>query len=135
MSDHMEVLQNHNTTNVINFPIVAKPTSKPIIIETPIYDSLVKDARILDHKSKYISNFDYSAYQNLELRYADRPMRGGIITRTAFRLANSHSTCQQCLYSFEVDTYGRGCVHNCLYCYAKAELTQFNWWNNIYSYK
>ena len=50
--------------------------------------------------------------------------------KTSFRLVNSHSTCQQCLYSFEIDTYGRGCLHNCVYCYAKAELTVHGMWNN-----
>ena len=28
-----------------------------------------------------------------------------------------------------MDTYGRGCVHDCVYCYAKAELTVHAYWN------
>lgn len=129
MSDHLEITQNTTVSNLIPFPIKLKPEiSKKV--ETPIYDSLVEGARSLDIKSAYKSSFDYSVYKSLELRYTDNPMRGGIITKTAFRLANSHSTCQQCLYAFEIDTYGRGCIHDCVYCYAKAELTVHGYWNN-----
>ena len=28
-----------------------------------------------------------------------------------------------------MDTYGRGCVHDCVYCYAKAQLTVHGYWN------
>ncbi len=28
-----------------------------------------------------------------------------------------------------VDTYGRGCVHNCAYCYARSELVVHGYWN------
>ena len=49
--------------------------------------------------------------------------------QSPFKLVNSHTTCQQCLYAFELDTYGRGCIHNCVYCYAKIELTGHGYWN------
>jgi len=97
---------------------------------TPTYNQLVADARKLDKVSAYPCTFDYSIYRDLELRYKDRPIRGGIVKHNPFKLVNWHSTCQQCLYAFEVDTYGRGCSHNCVYCYAKAELTVHGYWNN-----
>ena len=97
---------------------------------TPVTDSLIENGIKLDGLSSYKSSFDYSAYKSLELRYKDKPVRGGITLKTAFRLVNSHATCQQCLYAFEVDTYGRGCIHDCVYCYAKAELTVHGYWNN-----
>lgn len=128
---NFELREVTSPSNLIPFPIKPKlEPEAPKKIETPIYDSLIVDARSLDLKSAYKSSFDYSVYKSLELRYADRPMRGGIITKTAFRLVNSHSTCQQCLYAFEIDTYGRGCIHDCVYCYAKAELTVHGYWNN-----
>jgi DNA repair photolyase len=122
------------TENVLHLPIqnrsmvsISEPEAKP---PTPVYDSLLVGAAKLDSLSKYPSEFDYGAYRDLELRYADRPIRGGIMMKTAFRLVNHHSTCQQCLYAFEIDTYGRGCIHDCVYCYAKAELTVHGYWNN-----
>ncbi len=99
-------------------------------IPTPTYTALVKKGAELDKLSSYKSHFDYSVYKRLEQRFSNNPIRGGIVLKTAFRLVNSHSTCQQCLYAFEIDTYGRGCVHDCVYCYAKAELTVHGYWNN-----
>lgn len=121
-------------TNILNFPVEFKKphldfdeTSSPL---TPTFNKLVKDAKRLDLVSKYPCTFDYTVYRDLELRYKDSPIRGGIVKNNPFKLVNSHSTCQQCLYAFEVDTYGRGCSHNCTYCYAKAELTVHGYWNN-----
>ena len=113
--------------NIILFPTSVVEAIKP---KTPGFDALKEDANDLDVKSKYPCTFDYEIYKNLELRFKDKPIHGGTVMKTVFRLANSHSTCQQCLYSFEIDTYGRGCVHECAYCYAKAELTVHGMWNN-----
>ncbi len=122
------------STNLVHFPFKPSMLDAEIIekIEpkTPTYDKLIEDAKKLDMLSSYKSEFDYDIFKGLELRYADKPIRGGITMKTAFRLVNSHSTCQQCLYSFEIDTYGRGCIHECVYCYAKAELTVHGYWNN-----
>lgn len=139
--DHDDSTQTLHTTpstsNILTFPGVVRPylrnESVDIALDdrsTPIYDSLIETAKKLDQVSKYPCTFDYKAYRDLELRYHDRPIRGGPTMKTAFRLVNSHTTCQQCLYSFEIDTYGRGCIHECVYCYAKAELTVHGYWNN-----
>ena len=130
MSD-IELLRSEN---VVQFPFklmlpevtIVEPETQP----TPVYDGLVREAAKLDKLSKYRSTFDYTIYRDLELRYSDNPIRGGVVKSNPFKLVNSHSTCQQCLYAFEVDTYGRGCTHNCSYCYAKAELTVHGYWNN-----
>jgi DNA repair photolyase len=37
--------------------------------------------------------------------------------------------CTHCFHRFEIDTYGRGCVHNCAYCYAKSYLSIRRYWN------
>ena len=120
--------------NVLILPTSYRP--KPDVAHTlekrtltPESDNILLEARELDRKSNYPCTFDYEAYRRIERRFAERPIRGGITLKTAFRLVNSHSTCQQCLYAFEIDTYGRGCVHNCSYCYAKAQLTVHGWWN------
>jgi DNA repair photolyase len=130
----MSDIELQRSENIIQFPF--KPMLPEIdIVEpkapaTPVYDELVRDAEKLDMLSKYPSAFDYTVYRDLELRYKDKPIRGGIVKSNPFKLVNSHHTCQQCLYAFEVDTYGRGCTHNCTYCYAKAELTVHGYWNN-----
>jgi DNA repair photolyase len=99
-------------------------------VSTPITDKIIEKANKLSKSSKYPCNFDFDAYRQLELRFKDKPFRGGITFKSPMRLVNSHPTCQQCLYAFEIDTYGRGCVHDCVYCYAKAELTVHGFWNN-----
>lgn len=124
---------NQELATVIRFPnshsghVPAVPSLEP---ETPSYDKLVAEAERLDAVSRYKCDFDYGMYKNLELRYKDRPIHGGTVMKTVFRMANFHSTCQQCLYTFEIDTYGRGCIHDCAYCYAKAELVVHGMWNS-----
>ena len=98
-------------------------------IPSPITNSLITESERLNKISRYKSKFDFYPFRRLEQRFSEKPIRGGILLKTAFRLVNAHSTCQQCLYAFEIDTYGRGCVHDCVYCYAKAELTVHGYWN------
>jgi hypothetical protein len=134
MSDQIDLQNSHVDSNILKLPVEFKrmpeiDDGSPSLL-TPTYNKLAKDAQKLDLLSAYKSNFDYRIYRDLELRYKDRPVRGGIVKSNPFKLVNSHSTCQQCLYSFEVDTYGRGCAHNCVYCYAKAQLTVHGYWNN-----
>ncbi len=99
-------------------------------ISTPITDNIIEKAASLSLKSNYRTEFDFEVYRDLEQRFKNKKFRGGITFKTPFKLVNSHKTCQQCLYSFETDTYGRGCTHDCLYCYAMDQLTQKAMWNN-----
>lgn len=119
---------SHGVENIIPIhgAIVPSLDSAPL---TPKFDQIIKNAKSLQEKSRYSSEFDYEIYRKLELRFADKMPRGGITFNTPFKLVNSHSTCQQCLYAFEIDTYGRGCTHDCVYCYAKAQLTVHGYWN------
>ena len=133
--DDLNLVSSLESNNILKFPIQLNdvPLSLPIekkVSDTPVFDDLLIESKKLEKLSSYKTNFDYSVYKNLELRYKDRKINGGVVMRTVFRMANSHATCQQCLYSFEIDTYGRGCIHDCAYCYAKAELTVHGMWNN-----
>jgi len=115
-------------SNVLEFP-TPQDFKKEVEIPTPRSDKIFAKAEKLKKLSKYPCNFDFEVYRKLELRFGLEQPRGGITFNSPFKLVNSHSTCQQCLYAFEVDTYGRGCVHDCVYCYAKAELTVHGYWN------
>jgi DNA repair photolyase len=97
--------------------------------ETPITNGIIEQASKLSKVSSYNMDFDFEAYRSLEQRSQKLDMRGGFLFKSPFKLANFHSTCQQCLYAFEIDTYGRGCTHDCVYCYAKAQLTVHGMWN------
>lgn len=132
MSVPTNISDSQAVSNVSKLPVKFKQAHLDFeeSLLTPTYNKLVKDAKKLDLLSSYPCTFDYSIYRDLELRYKDSPIRGGIVKNNPFKLVNSHHTCQQCLYAFEVDTYGRGCTHNCTYCYAKAELTVHGYWNN-----
>lgn len=97
--------------------------------KTPIYDKILAQHQKLSKESKFKCEFDYTAYKKLEKRFQDSPPRGGIIYGGNLKLINHHYTCQECLYALMIDTYGRGCVHNCSYCYAKSELVVHGYWN------
>jgi DNA repair photolyase len=80
-------------------------------------------------KSIYPDTFDWSMYDKLHERFGDKQPRGGVTFKTALKLINHNSSCTKCHYALELDTYGRGCVHNCTYCYAKDQLTMYGYWN------
>jgi DNA repair photolyase len=124
--DRTEIIEN---SNIISIP-GADVSQNIENIPTPKSDKILAKANKLQTLSKYNCTFDFDTYRKLELRFKHDQPKGGIIFNTPFKLVNSHSTCQQCLYAFEVDTYGRGCVHDCVYCYAKDMLTKYGYWNN-----
>lgn len=121
---------NSNSSNVLHLDIFKESKNLNIIEDTPLVDEMEERWSRLNLKSSYKSSYDFEGYRSLERRSKTIKIRGGITFGSPFRLVNSHSTCQQCLYSFEVDTYGRGCIHECGYCYAKAQLTVHGYWNN-----
>jgi DNA repair photolyase len=85
--------------------------------------------KVSELNSSYPDTFDWAVYDRLQARFASSPPRGGVLFKTTFKLVNHHSTCSKCHYAFEVDTYGRGCVQNCVYCYAKEKLERHGYWN------
>jgi DNA repair photolyase len=119
---------DHTFENVTPLP-GADTTQNLENTPTPKSDKIAVKAEKLFKNSNYKSKFDFETYRRLELRFGHEQPRGGITFNTPFKLVNSHSTCQQCLYAFEIDTYGRGCTHDCVYCYAKAQLTVHGYWN------
>ena len=129
-------MELHTQHNIIQFPKLPShqvPSNfKEADEETPTTDAMMEASEKLDLVSSYQSQLDWDPFRKLELRTNKKPIRGGMTFKSPFKLVNSHATCQQCLYAFEIDTYGRGCVHNCVYCYAKAELTVHGYWNNPY---
>lgn len=133
MSEQFSQISSTPSTNLIHFPIRGVPSEgrelPNQVVPTPKSDKIFKQVEKLKKVSKYPSQFDYDTYKNLELRFGLQQPRGGVIFNTPFKLVNSHHTCQQCLYTFEIDTYGRGCLHECVYCYAKAELSVHGYWN------
>jgi DNA repair photolyase len=86
-------------------------------------------ARAATLQSSFIDAFDYTVYDKLASRLKGKEPRAGIIMKKMLALQNYHSSCQQCHYTFELDTYGRGCWHDCVYCYAKTNLTRRGMWN------
>ncbi|NOT79385.1 MAG: hypothetical protein HOP07_10370 [Bacteriovoracaceae bacterium] len=122
--------------NIIPIPIRGTPEterSNPTIapIPTPKSDQVIANAAKLMKISNYQSSYDFETYRRLEQRFGLDQPRGGIVFGNSdpFKIINTHKSCQQCLYAFEMDTYGRGCVHDCAYCYSKAELTVHGYWN------
>ena len=124
----MDKISTSIESNVLNIPGF-ESLNQVQQIPTPRSDKIFNKAAKLTIQSKYKTSFDFDIYRDLELRFGEEQPRGGITFNTNFKLVNSHTTCQQCLYAFELDTYGRGCVHDCVYCYAKEQLTGHGYWN------
>src|SRR5438128_505809 len=78
--------------------------------------------------SQYPDTFDYGMYDRLYERFGDQQPRGGVVYKGTMKLLEAQD-CAQCFHRFEIDTYGRGCVHNCAYCYAKSYLSIRRYWN------
>ena len=114
--------------NVFLFPSGKKLESKTVQKFTgPISGPMWKTVESLN--SNYKDTFDWAIYDRLLRRFEHSTHRGGVVYNTDLKLVNHHASCSKCHYALEVDTYGRGCVHNCLYCYAKDTLTSRGWWN------
>ena len=79
--------------------------------------------------SKYPDTFDWAIYDRIYNRFGEKQPRGGVVFKTTLKLVNYHPQCSKCHYTLELDTYGRGCIHNCVYCYAKDQLTLRGYWN------
>jgi DNA repair photolyase len=124
--DTMEKLQE----NIIGMPNVDTSQNEENI-PTPKSDKVIENALKMKKLSKYQTDYDFEIYRKLELRFGHDQPKGGVVfgSNDPFKLINTHKACQQCLYAFEMDTYGRGCVHDCAYCYSKAELTVRGYWN------
>lgn len=93
-------------------------------VSGPMWQKVVKELSA----SAYPDSFDYSAYDKLARRFAGKPPRGGFVFRSFMKLIDAED-CAKCFHRFEIDTYGRGCLHNCSYCYAKSYLTVRKYWN------
>lgn len=90
----------------------------------PMWQRVCKELK----DSAYPDEFDYTVYDKLARRFGDMRPRGGIVFRSFLKLLESED-CKHCFHRFEMDTYGRGCFHNCAYCYARAYLHQRKMWN------
>jgi DNA repair photolyase len=123
-------LEHTNDRKVIPFPAIAKQIDTPLIESRdigPIESEMrAKIAKLKD--CRYPDEFDWSVYDKIAKNF-DSPPRGGVVFNTTMKLVNYHSSCSKCHYAFELDTYGRGCFHNCVYCYAKDQLTTYRYWN------
>lgn len=118
--------------NVLEFPNIAPPKSIAFTDTTNAMGPIERKMRsVLEglDDTRYLDTFDWSIYDKISARFGDTQPRGGVVFNTGLKLANHHSTCTKCHYAFEIDSYGRGCVHNCAYCYAKEALTAHGYWN------
>ena len=103
-----------------------KPERAPRHFEGPV--SAAMWARVSGLNSRYPDRFDYSIYDQLYARFGNEQPRGGVVFKSFMKLLEAED-CKLCFHRFEIDTYGRGCVFNCGYCYAKAYLTGRKYWN------
>lgn len=101
-------------------------------LETELFDGPISRKmweRVQKLSSSYKDSFNWAVYDDLYKKFGENQPRGGVVFRTTLRLVNYHSACSKCHYAFEIDSYGRGCIHNCVYCYALEQLTAHGMWN------
>ena len=119
-------------SNIVPFSKRPIDQKTPLFIQQDQMGPIEKKMRLTLSKlkdSKYPDTFDWSIYDKIAARYGNEQPRGGVVFNTAFKLVNYHTSCSKCHYAFELDTYGRGCIHNCIYCYAKDQLSSHGYWN------
>jgi DNA repair photolyase len=116
------------SNNIISFPLTSMPS--PLAQPAPLgpIESQMRATLATLKDSRYPDSFDWSVYDRIASTFPEAP-RGGVVFNTTFKLVNHHLTCTKCHYSFEIDSYGRGCFHNCSYCYAKDQLETHGFWN------
>jgi DNA repair photolyase len=120
---------------VIPFPfsgdVLNERSPKHRDVQAPAFNGPISGEmwkRSVSLKSSYRDEFDYSIYDRLYDRFADRQPRGGVVYKSGLKLIEAED-CKHCYYRFEIDTYGRGCAFNCAYCYAKSYLSIRKYWN------
>ncbi|MBX9765889.1 MAG: hypothetical protein K2X47_01340 [Bdellovibrionales bacterium] len=140
-------MDNNLETNLINFPVISNP-STVMSGKSPKNKKLVKPTSLVKFRTdvgpieqqmrstlegltgtQYPDQFDWSVYDKIAARFGSEQPRGGVVFKTSFKLANYHTSCSKCHYAFEIDSYGRGCIHECSYCYAKDQLSAHGYWN------
>jgi DNA repair photolyase len=120
------------TQNVIRFPGIVSPAvalrRERSLVPGPIETKMRRKLNSLKGTA-YRDDFDWSIYDQIANKFGDKQPRGGVVFNTTLKLVNFHTSCSKCHYAFELDTYGRGCIHNCVFCYANDQLSHHGYWN------
>lgn len=130
MENNPELIKSESLTNIIQIPISVERFE--VNKQKPAFDGPISGplwGKVSKLNSNYPDTFDWAMYDRIYDRFGSAQPRGGILFKSSLRLQNYHESCSKCHYSLEVDTYGRGCIHNCSYCYAKDSLTKHGYWN------
>ena len=130
--DSTQIFQSSGpTSNILAFPGAVQPVPLKAAAERPMGPIEYAMRKKIDglKGTKYPDTFDWSTYDKIADRYGDNQPRGGVVFKTTFKLVNYHTSCSKCHHAFEIDSYGRGCIHNCAFCYAKDQLTSHGFWN------
>lgn len=88
--------------------------------ETPVYDDIKQRFNKLKLISNYNSKFDPQVYRELELRFAEKPPKNGIVYKKAIHDFEDKLT---------LDSYGNGCNHDVILNKYKEMLTAHGLWN------
>ncbi|MCA3087560.1 MAG: hypothetical protein ING65_14805 [Rhodocyclaceae bacterium] len=107
--------------------VATKATPAPEKKYGPI-ETLMREKLKTLQGCSYPDTFNWSVYDRIEQGLKEKS-RYPAYFKTTFRLVNYHTSCSKCHYAFEIDSYGRGCFHNCEFCYAKDQLTSHGIWN------
>lgn len=121
--DHLQLVPNTENFNLATHEF----TQNERVFDGVLSGDMWRRVKALN--SKMPDTFDWSIYDRLHAKFGDEQPRGGVVFKTAVKLVNHHGSCTKCHYAFEIDTYGRGCMHNCAYCYAMESLTAHGYWN------
>ena len=84
----------------------------------------------LSKNSQYNANLDLEPFRFFQKLNPKNDSRSKIFPAAVPTLISGASDCSNCFYGLQLDTYMFGCTHDCIYCWAKTELTMVNQWNN-----
>lgn len=74
--------------------------------------------------------FNISPYLHFSSLKSQAGIETSLFPQGIPNLIGATSDCMQCFYGFQLDTYMSGCSHDCIYCWAKSELSKIGQWNN-----
>lgn len=112
---------SEESNNLLIFPGARPLVAQAALVPPGTIESDMRAVLASHTGCKHPDRFDWSVSDRIA-NPSSEPPRGSGVLNTTFELVNHHSTCTKCHYAFEIDSYGRGCFHNCAYCYAKDQL-------------
>ena len=97
---------------------------------TPFTNQLTDELNRLQGSSQFECQLSSEAMGRHEKLLLKNGISSDPFHRNPLQLINTYSSCQNCHQAFQMDSYGKGCLHDCIYCFAKVDAEENGVWNS-----